>query len=72
MGYPGSALDRACGDALDDVLLAAQVEDNNRDDAQHDKRHRRAHIDRAVAALEVLDHDRDRAVFRPVEHEVGK
>ena len=52
-----SAFHGAGRDALDDVFLAAEVEDDDGDDAQEDERHRRAEIDRAVAALEVLDMD---------------
>ena len=54
------------------MLLADEVEDNYRDYAEKYERHRRAEVDAAVAALQVLNVDRDRPVQVPVEHEVRK
>ena len=72
VGGSASALDRTGGDALDDVLLAAEVEHDDGDYAQHYHCHRRAHVNGAVAALEVLDMDGDGHVELSVEDKVGE
>ena len=51
------SLDRSCHHTFDDVFLAQQVEDDDRHDCQNQAAHHRAHIDRPIAALKVLDGD---------------
>ena len=65
-----SALDRAGHDTLDDVLLAQDVEEDDRNDRQHEAAHHGAHVDGTIAALEVLDRNRDRLVLVEVQRQV--
>ena len=44
--------------ALDYVFLTSKVENNNRDNAQHDERHNCACVGVTVAAVEVLNMNR--------------
>ena len=68
----GSTLDCSCGNTLDDVLLAQQVENDDGENAEQDQRHRRAEVDGAVAALEILNVNGNGHVLRAVEHEIGQ
>ena len=66
----GSALHRAGGNALDDILLADQVENDDRDDGEEDHRHHRAEVHLAVAArVGQLDVHGDVAVLRKIQNE---
>ena len=47
----GSALDGSRNNAFDNVFLAGEVEDNDREDAQYDERHDRAVVGLAVASV---------------------
>ena len=67
-----SAFDRARGNALYDILLAGQIEYDDRDYAEQNQCHGRAEVNRAVAALQVLDMNRDGSVFIDVEHQNGE
>ena len=67
--FEASAFYRAGSHTFDDVLLAEEIEDDDRDDAHEDERHRGAEVDGAVAALEVLNMNRDRAVLVDIQHE---
>ena len=55
-----SALDCTCHDTFNDVLLAENVEDDDRDDGENQNCHHGAPVDLAVALLQVLDRDRER------------
>ena len=67
-----SSFDGACHDSLDNVLLAGKIEDDDRDDRQDDQCHNRAEVNLPVAAVEILDVDRDGAVLLDVQHKVGQ
>ena len=52
------------------MLLAQKVENDDRQDAQHDQGHGGAHINGAVAALQVLDVDGDRHIQVAVQYQI--
>ena len=64
-----SALDGAGNNALNDILLAGQIQHDDRDDGDHDAGHHRAHLHAAVAAAEVLDRHRNGTVFLDIQHQ---
>ena len=65
-------LPRAGRNPFDDVLLAQKVENDHRQDAQHDQGHGGAHIHGAVAALQILDVDGDGHIQVAVQHQIGQ
>ena len=66
------ALDGAGGHALDDVLLAEHVHDDDGQNCHHDDGHGSAQVNGAVAALQVLDMDGDGAVLGDIQDQVGE
>ena len=52
------------------MLLADEVEDNNRDDGHHQASHHSAHIDGTIAALKVLNSHGNRLVLAQIERQV--
>ena len=54
------------------MLLAAEVEDDDGDDAHENESHGCTQVHRAVATLEVLDVDGDGTILIDVQHEVGQ
>ena len=65
-------LDSACHDALNDVLLAGHVQDDDGDDGNDDAGHHGGQLHAAIAAAEVLDGHGDGAVFLDVQHQRGQ
>ena len=65
-------LDSACHDALDDVLLAGHVQDDDGDDGNDDAGHHGGQLHAAITAAEVLDGHGDGAVFLDVQHQRGQ
>ena len=70
ISYGNLALHRAGSDALDDVLLAEQVDNDDGQNGHHDDRHGRAQIHGAIATLQVLDVDGDGAVLGDVQNQM--
>ena len=68
-GIPALTFNSARCHALNNVLLAGQVENDNRNNAHQDQRHRCAQIHRAVASLQVLDMNGNGAVFIDIKHQ---
>ena len=65
-------LDCAGNDALDDVLLAGHVEDDDGDDGDDDAGHHGCQLHTAIAAAEILDGHGDGAVFLDIQHQRGQ
>ena len=68
----GLSFDGAGEDAFDDVFLADQVEDDDGDDGQDQAAHHRAHVHRAVPALQVLDGDAHGLEPAHVQGQIGR
>ena len=64
------ALDRARDHAADDIPLARRIKHDDRHDGKHQHRHHRPPVHSAVAAFQVLDHDRNRLVFFQIQHQI--
>lgn len=58
----------ACHDALDNVFLAEQIKDNNRNDGKDKSSHHRPHIHGSIPAFKILDRHRDRLIFALIQH----
>ena len=52
------------------MLLAEQIEYNNRNDAEQNQRHRCAEVNRTIASLEELDVDRNRHILCTVKYKI--
>ena len=66
------ALDSTCHNALNDVLLAGHVQDDDGDDGNDDAGHHGSQLHSAVAAAEVLDSHGDGAVLLDVQNQGGQ
>ncbi len=66
------SLDGARNNALNDVLLAGDVQQDDGDDGDDDAGHHGSQLYPAIAATEILDRHGDGAVFFDVQHQGGQ
>ena len=66
------ALDSTCHNALDDVLLAGHIQDDDGDDGNDDAGHHGGQLHTTVATTEVLDGHGDGAVLLDVQNQGGQ
>jgi len=67
---PLSAFDGAGYDTFDDVLLRDQIEHHHRDDCQNQHRHHSAPINGTIAALKILNRNRNRFVLFQIQYQI--